>query len=101
MPARNSTTRPAHTAVMLDGRKVSTPIRCWGTAKVGPVSRAQAMIAARADLLAFQTRHEGALGLDLSGLIHAFDDAVEAAALSESRPQVGFKDSKDSRVPAP
>jgi len=80
MPARNSTTRPAYTAVMLDGRKVSMPIRRWGAAKVGPVSRAQAMIAARAELLAFQARHEGALGVDLSGMVRAFDDVVEAAA---------------------
>ncbi len=76
------------------------PIRHWGAAKVGPVSRDQALIAARAKLLAFQAQHEGVLGVDLSGMIRAFDDAVEAAASSESCPQVGFKDSKDSRVPA-
>lgn len=44
------------------------------------MSRAQAIIAARAELLALQARHGNALGVDLSGMIRAFDDAVEAAA---------------------
>ncbi len=80
MPARNSTTPPAYTAVMLDGRKVSMPIRRWGATRPDLVSRTQTMIAARAEMLAFKSRHEGALGVDLSGMVRAFDAAVEAAA---------------------
>lgn len=38
------------------------------------------MIAARVELLAFQARRESAPGVDLSGMVCAFDEAVEAAA---------------------
>lgn len=35
MPARNSTTRPAYTTVMLDGQEVSMPVRRWGAGALG------------------------------------------------------------------